>query len=236
MTVPNAPSLSSRQARVAGFLYLPIIICGISSEVFIRSQLIVSGDAGATAGNILAAGPLFRLGFFLDSVMLLCDVALAVALYLIFRPVSHALSLTAAAFRLTQAAVLGVNLLCYYAAWLVLTVPSYAGSFDTAQLGSLAMLALDLHGHGYDLGLLFFGISNLILGYLIIRSRLFPGILGYGLIAAAVVYLLGGYVRFMVPDLYPAMQPAYLVPLIAELAFCLWLLTKGVGVAEAGNA
>lgn len=58
-------------ARTAGGLYLIIIVCGIFGEAFVRSSLVVPGDASATAGNILASPSLFRLGFVADSVMLL---------------------------------------------------------------------------------------------------------------------------------------------------------------------
>ena len=207
-----------------------IITFGIFSEVFIRSSLIVTGDATATATNILASESLFRVGFAADSFMLLSDVAIAVLFYVLLKPVSKTLALIAAAFRLTQAAILGFNLLNYYAALLLLTGAGYASAFEANQLYALVMLFLDMHSHGYDLGLLFFGLSNLILGYLVIKSDYFPGILGYGLIAAGVVYLTGSFTRFLFPDYLSLITPAYIVPLIAELAFCLWLLVKGVRI------
>ncbi|KAA3633392.1 MAG: DUF4386 family protein [Proteobacteria bacterium] len=55
-------------ARVAGVLYLAIIVCGVTSEFLVRSVLIVPGDAGATAANILESTGLFRAGFALDAV------------------------------------------------------------------------------------------------------------------------------------------------------------------------
>ena len=63
-------------ARIAGLLYLIIIVFGIFSEVFIRSRLIEPGDATATVSNILASTSLFRFGFVADSIMLLSDVAI----------------------------------------------------------------------------------------------------------------------------------------------------------------
>ncbi len=223
------PALSV-YARTAGFLYLVIIVFGIYSEVFIRSSLIVTGDAAATASNILASEGLFRFGFVADAIMLLSDVAIAVLFYVLLKPVSKTLALVAAAFRLTQAAILGFNLLNYYAALLLLNSAAYALAFNSDQLNTMAMLFLDLHGHGYDLGLIFFGLSNLILGSLVIKSGYFPAVLGYGLIAAAVVYLAGSFTRFIFPDYISFIEPVYIVPLIAELAFCLWLLVKGVRV------
>jgi hypothetical protein len=98
------------------------------------------------------------------------------------------------------------------------------------QLHALAMLFMELHGHGYDLGLLFFGLSNLVLGYLLIKSDYFPAILGYGLAAAGVVYLVGSFTHFLFPEYLSFVTPVYIVPLIAELSFCLWLLVKGVRV------
>lgn len=215
-------------ARLSGVLYLLIIICGMFSEAYIRSSLIVPGDAATTAGNILASPGLFRVGFASDSIMLLCDVAIAVLLYVLLRPVSRTLALAAAAFRLTQAAVLGFNLLNYYAAMLLLGGATYQAGLDTAQLHAQAMLFLELHSHGYDLGLIFFGLSNIILGYLLIRAAYFPSIFGYGLITAATVYLTGSFTRFLFPEILPFITPAYIVPLLAELAFCLWLLIRGI--------
>jgi hypothetical protein len=230
MTVNAVPTSPLVYARVAGLLYLIIIVFGIFSEAFIRSSLVVAGDASATATNILASKPLFRVGFAADSIMLLSDVAIAVLFYVLLKPVSKTLALIAAVFRLTQAAILGFNLLNYYTALLLLTGTEFAIAFEADQLNSMAMLFLNMHSHGYDLGLMFFGLSNVFLGYLVIKSDYFPGVLGYGLIAAALVYLMGSYTRFLFPDYMSFITPAYIVPLIAELSFCLWLLVKGVKV------
>jgi hypothetical protein len=230
MTVRCPENYPLIYARVAGLLYLIIIVFGISSEVFVRSRLIVTGEATTTATNILASEGLFRFGFVADSLMLLSDVAIAVLFYVLLKPVNKTLALIAAAFRLIQAAILGFNLLNYYAALLLLNGAVYATAFKPDQLHALAMLFLDMHSHGYDLGLVFFGLSNLILGYLVIKSDYFPGILGIGLIAAAVVYLTGSFTLFLFPDHISFIEPIYIVPLVAELSFCLWLLVKGVRV------
>lgn len=214
-------------ARAAGALYLIIIFCGIFSEAGVRMRLIVAKDAGTTAANIFAHEGLFRIGFAADVVMLFADVAIAIFLYVLFRSVSETFSLTAAAFRLTQAAILGYNLLNYYAAILLLSGGSLTAVWRTDQLNALAMFFLELHGHGYDLGLLFFGMSNFVLGYLVIRAVGVPTVIGYALMGAAMVYLLGSLTRFLFPAYLSFVQPLYVVPLVAELAFALWLLLKG---------
>jgi hypothetical protein len=228
MTNHNAETSPLVYARAAGLLYLIIIVCGIFSEVFVRASLIVPGDATTTANNIMASEGLFRLGFASDSIVFLSDVALAVLLYVLFKPVSKTLAMIAAAFRLTQTAILGLNLLNHYAVLLVLGGADYLATFETDQLHALALLLLNIHSHGYDLGLLFFGLHCLVLGYLIVKSDYFPGILGILMVAAGLVYLTGSYTLFLFPDSAALMTPIYVVALIAEVSFCLWLLVKGV--------
>jgi len=48
-------------ARIAGILYLIIIIAGALGQIFIRGRLIVAGDAAATAGNLVASQSLWRI-------------------------------------------------------------------------------------------------------------------------------------------------------------------------------
>lgn len=217
-------------ARIAGILYLAIIVCGIFSEVVVRARLIVPGDATLTATHIRASSLLFRAAFVADTIMLLSDVAIAILLYALLSSVSRTLALMAAAFRLTQAAILGSSLLNYHGALLLSVNSVYGSLFADNQPQALALLLLELHGHGYDLGLLFFAISNFILGYLLMKSELFPTVLGYALQAAAVVYLVGSYIRFLLPELLQFFHPFYAIPLVVELSFCLWLLIKGVRV------
>lgn len=216
---PNATALS----RWAGLFYLVIIACGLTAELAVRSALIVPGDAAATAARIVGREALFLRGVLLDMVMLLSDVALAVLLFLLFRPVGLGLALAATAFRLVQAAVLAAGLLHLYAAHLVLTRGGFAGMAPDAQ-AAIAMLHLDLHAHGYDLGLLFFAVTCAALGTLVQSSGWFPRPLGWLLWAAALVYLMGSGMRFLAPDLLPAFQPLYAICILAEAGFCAFLL------------
>ena len=83
---------------------------------------------------------------------------------------------------------------------------------------------LDLHGHGYDLGLIFFGVNSLIMGLLVWRSGHFAKVFGAGLAIAGLVYLIGSGLRFFSPEWSQAFVPAYLLTILAETAFCIRLL------------
>ena len=68
-------------ARVAGLLYLMVFVLGIFAEFFVRQNLIVPGDAAATANNIMASESLFRMGFMSDLIGQMCFLLLPLALY-----------------------------------------------------------------------------------------------------------------------------------------------------------
>jgi hypothetical protein len=223
-------------ARLAGVLYVIVIVCGIFAEVVVRSRLVVDGDAQATAANVVDSEALFRLGFAADLVVFLCDVGLAVLLYLVFRPVSRALSLLAAAFRLTQTAIIGLNLLNMFAALLILTDATYLDTFDRGQSESLALFMLDLHAYGYTLGLTFFGVSTLVIGALVYRSGCMPKALGIVLGLAGVGYVADSAAFFLVPGYDGSISPILLAPaVIGEVWFALWLLLRGERLESLGR-
>lgn len=213
-----SPALA-RQIRVAGLLYLIIIVAGLGAELGLRGPLIDLTDAEGTAAAILAAPVQFRLAIAADLIMALCDAGLAILLYLIFRSVAPALALSAMVFRLIQTILIAANLMAMQAAWLLIS-----GDTGVVDAEALALVFLDLHGHGYDLGLFFFGVNSLIMGMLVWHSRVFARAFGIGLAAAGLVYLTGSALRFFAPDLSAAFAPAYGVTILAETAFCLRLL------------
>lgn len=227
MTARTADLSPSTTARITGVLYLLIIVLGIFAEAGTRARVIVADDPGATAAMVAGSVGLLQLGFLADSIVFLCDAAVAVFLYVLLRPVHRTWAMVAAAFRMTQTAVLALNLLDQHAALLLLTGPEYA-AIDTTTRDALAYLMLDRHAHGYDLGLLFFGVHCLIIGVLIARSAILPRALGWLLVGASVVYVAGSYVHFLAPAWSARIVPVYAIALVAEVGLCGWLLIRGV--------
>lgn len=227
---------SKKTARIAGVLYLIIIVAGIFAEFFVRSRLVVPGDAAATANNITASESLFRIGIAADLVMIASDVALALVFYVLFKPVSNSLSLLAAFFRLVQAAVLAINLLALFFVLKLLSGADYLSVFSPEQFQALALLFLNAHGAGYSIGLVFFGINCFILGYLVIKSGYLPRILGILLIFASMGYLIDSFAKVLLSD-YEKYETTFTLVVFApafigELSICLWLLLKGVKTSE----
>ncbi|PRQ08538.1 DUF4386 domain-containing protein [Enhygromyxa salina] len=215
-------------ARQAGALYLIIIVAGIGGAALVRGPLLVPDDPALTAANLVAHELPFRLSILADVVMALADVALGVLMYVLLRPAGSTLSLMAMAFRLAQAAAIGVNLLNLHVA----VTLAGQGAFADPQGQALASAFFEAHGAGYDLSLFFFGVNCLLVGALIARSGFLPRALGIGVGVAGLVYLGGSTVHVVAPQFVDAVAPLYGIPVLAELALCGWLLVRGLDARQ----
>jgi hypothetical protein len=218
-------------ARIAGLLLLIVAVLGPFSLLYVPSTLFVPGDAPATADNIRASEGLFRLGIVSDSLIFLLEIVLTALLYVLLRPVSRALSLGAAFARLAMTVIMGVNLLPYFTALLLLSGAGYLTAFKPAQLNALALLSLNAHQYGVYIWQLFFGLSLFVLGYLIFKSGYFPRILGVLMVVGALGYLLDAYGNILFHSYGETFGWVVGVTAVfGELPFFLWLVIKGVNV------
>lgn len=225
MTVQTSITSPRSQARVAGFLYLIIIVAGAVGYTT-HSTLFVWNDAAATADNILASEYLWRLSFGAMLVMLACDVAVAAIFYLLFKPVNRALSLMACAFRLVLVAIVGVSILGRYAPLLLLKNAASA-AFEPDQLQAMGLLSIKMFEQGFEVALVFFGFHCLAIGWLICRSRFLPLFLGVLLVIAGLSYLISTLANLVFPVVALPFD-VQLLSYAAEIVLCLWLIVKGV--------
>lgn len=220
-------------ARLGGLLYLVIIIAGALGELFVRGSLVVPGDATATAHRLLASQGLWRAGIVGDLVMHLCDVVMMWVIYLLLRPVHRPLALLTLLFNLIQTAVLAANKLTLLVPLVLLGSDAYLAAIAPAQREAWSYAAITLHEYGFAVGLLFFGMVCLVEGYLIRRSGFLPAWIGALMQLAGACYLVNSFALLLAPGFEARLFPAILMPcLVAELSFALWLLLKGVDVAQ----
>ncbi|MBZ9612632.1 DUF4386 domain-containing protein [Rheinheimera maricola] len=224
-------AMSQGYVRFAGCCYLLIIGLGLYFETMVRGNLIVAGDAIATAAQISAAQTLWRSGIVADLCMQLLDIPIIVLFYLLFKRVNAALNLTATGFNLIQTAMLVANKLTLMLPLLLAGSGVYLAAFSAEQRDALAYLAIQLHGYGFAIGLLFFALACIIRGYLIIKSQLFPKILGLMLGLAGVCYLINTLALLMAPDVAAKLFPWIMLPvLVGELSLSLWMIVKGANL------
>jgi len=188
--------------------------------------IVVSGDAAATAANLLAHESLFRLGLSTSLIAMAFYVAMTALFYELFKPVNRSLALVAAFMGLAGCAVQTVSYLFDLAPLAVLGRAPYLSVFNGQQLQALALLFLKLQGQGETTSLVFFGLYDLLIGCLILRSTFLPRILG-ALMAIAGL----GWLTVLSPTLLNHLSQLVLpLGFVAELLLMLWLLVKGVNV------
>ena len=215
-------------ARVAALTYLAVIVAGIIAEMFISARIIVPGDAAATAAQIGANSPLYQLGLSVYLVEMLFQVAMSVPFYFLFRPVSKSAALLMVFFNLIGCAIKIGSRVFYIAPLFVLADANLASAFSTDQIQTLALILLRVNEQAAGISLVFFGASTIAKGYLIIRSKFLPRILGILSVIAGL-----GWLTFMFPPLASALF-LYILALgiIGSLSQIAWLLVKAVNVEQ----
>lgn len=205
-------------------------MAGGFGEAYVPSTLIVSADAAATAKNIVGSITLFRLGFAGYLVEALCDVGLTWVLYVLLRPVHRDLALLAAFFRLISTAGFAMAEVHYFAASRILGGADYLRTFSPDQLNTLALLSVKVSAFGQGVFSMFYGVASVLLGYLIVRSRFLPKILGALLALSGFGFVTSTFVSVLAPAYASAL---FFVPgALAGLSLTLWLLVKGVDVPK----
>ncbi|MBK7895632.1 MAG: DUF4386 domain-containing protein [Anaerolineaceae bacterium] len=138
------------------------------------------------------------------------------------------------ATRLMQAAVHAANLINFIFPLILINGGDYLTSFTPGQIDSLVLLFTDVHYFGVLVSEAFFAVSLFLLGYLVVKSELFPGFLGIMLAIAGMGYVLDSFGIFLMPQYATAFANIMFAPaIIAELSFTLWLLIKGIRTPKA---
>jgi hypothetical protein len=222
---------TNKTARIAGAVYLSMVLTGPFSLIYVPGKLIVRGNATATAGNILAHDTLFRLGIIAGLFGQVIFICLAVALYRLLSDVNKTWARLMVAFVLVAAAVGFVIELNNLGALILFRGGEFLSVFDKAQLDALGMLFIRLHGKGNMMAEIFWGLWLLPFGLLVFRSGFLPRWIGVWLMINCFGYLILFVTALFFPD-YNDKAFLYLQPvLFGELAIMLWLLIKGVKLA-----
>jgi hypothetical protein len=235
MTIETENSISQKiadqsprkTARMAGLFYLIFILTTVLAS-YIRGNIIVTGDAAATANNIVASQGLFRVGFVTELLSAVFFVLAAWALYALLKPVNKNLALLLLVLNLGGVAVECLNALNLFAALQFLSGANYLNVFQTGQLQAMAMSSLNLYTSGFAIAQIFFSAWLLPLGYLVYKSRFLPKWLGLLLILDFFGNMSWFLQVFLLPDYKIIAYPGNAISFIAEIALTAWLLIMAV--------
>ena len=220
----------NKSARVAGFLYLLANLPAPFALVFLPAQLIVRGDAAATASNILASESLFRLGIVGLLFNSIVNIFLVLALYQLLNVVNKYMASLMVIFMLVVVPIGMLNELNNLAVLQLLSGAEYLNVLTTEQLRALMYFFLRLHGQGLNIAQIFWGLWLFPMGYLVFKSGFLPRILGLLLMIGCFGYVIQSFLAFLGYNVSIIFYTSW-----GELLLVLWLLIKGVNVEHWKN-
>lgn len=227
---PFLNHLSQQQtARVAGWLYLTLIICGVFYLVYIPSKLIVWENAATTVENIRNAEQLFRWGVVSGIVSFLAFLLMSLALFKLLRHINTALAWLLLVFVLVSIPLTFSHMLHHFSVLSLISQPGYLQKWDAVRLQEEVMIHLESFNHGVLLSNVFWGLWLFPFGLLVFQSGFLPKILGILLVLGGGSYLVDFVGRF----LFPSYSNSILLTLmgvpatLGEFGICLWLIILG---------
>jgi hypothetical protein len=219
-----------KAARIAGAIYLSMIVVAPFSMLYVPGKLIVRGNAAATAENILAHETMFRLSIFGDLIGHVIFICLGVALYRLLSGVNKTWAALMVALVLVSAAVGFVLTFDNIAALLFFRGDDFLAVLDKAQRDALGMFFIRWHSNGIFADELFWGFWLFPFGLLVFRSGFLPRWIGVWLMINCFGYVALSVIAQFFTAYYEAAFRYSQPVLFGELAIMLWLLIKGAKV------
>jgi hypothetical protein len=214
-------------ARTTGLLYLGLAVTGALGFQLVRGQLYVADDPGGTLSNLVEHTSMARLGIVLELGIVLTQALAAVWFYRLFRSVdSFAAGLVAIFGMVNAVAILG-------SAALLATALDVSDDRSLAAAGGAAatvQLLYVVSGHLWGVAGVFFGLWLLPMGWLVVRSRWLPRLLGQLLMVGGVGYVLSTFVSYVFADAGLAAGLLTVPATIGELWIVGYLIVFGVRV------
>ncbi len=214
-------------ARLAGFVYLLLVITGIIYLVYVPSQLIDWQSAEITVKNIMEAEFLFRLGIVAGVISSICFLILPLVLYELLKSINKTYAVLMVVLAVVSVPISLFNMINKIDVLTLLSGAQYLSVFNVEHLHSQVMILLKSYNNGISLVQIFWGLWLFPFGYLVFKSNYLPKFLGICLMLGCFEYL----ISFFGIQLYPNVKiPSFVgyAHSIGEIGICLWLLVMGV--------
>lgn len=224
-----------KAAKVAGLMFLFIVIGWTLNWTLVDSKLTVAGNVTATVNNIMANELLFRIGITNQLIFSISGVVLALALYIILKPVNKNLALLALFLKLMEAIIGAVIALCSFMALLILNGQASLTAFEQEYIQALVGLFLNGRISISAIPMVFLGLNLMVFFYILFKSKYVPRILaGFGILSYALIFMYA-LITILSPN-YAAIMIIQIIcwapSVLFELIIGLWLLFKGVNVQQ----
>jgi Domain of unknown function (DUF4386) len=219
-----------KTARIAGILYLILVVSGMFHLMYVPSQLIVADNPSLTISNIIARETLFRLGILGGIICYTAFLLLPLALYKLLSPVNKTHAVLMVTLAAVSIPISFVNLLNKFSVLTLIGKAKYLSVFDAGQLQAQALLYLDYYSNGNQVASIFWGLWLFPFGYLVYKSGFLPKVFGILLMAGCFGYIIDFLGYFFFSNYSETVFSTFIgIPSsLGEIGICLWLLIIGV--------
>lgn len=218
----------SKNARLAGLLYIVFSAVGFVRLIYIPNKLFIHGNAAATTANIAAHESLFRFGIFAYLICAAGWIFVTLALYRLFKEVDRGPAVLMVILgSLVVTPIFFMNAVNDAGALLFARGGEFVSAFDKPQREAFVMIFLRLHHYGDLANEIFWGLWLIPFGALVYKSRFLPRILGVWLVIACFSYLASSFTGILAPQYEDTVWKYASIVNLGELAMMLWLLIMG---------
>lgn len=216
-------------SRIAGLIYLGVVLTGLFSLMYVPSKLINYDNASLTFQNLTASEMLFRFGIVSGVLCYIFFLFLPIVLYKLLRQVNEEIAKLMVLLALISVPMYFVNLQNELTALSLIKAPNYLNVFSTEQIQSQVLLYINQYDNGMRLIHIFSGLWLFPFGYLVFKSNFLPKILGILLMLGCFGYLINFFGSRLISNYSELGISSYisLPASLGEIGTCLWLIIIG---------
>lgn len=218
-----------KTARIAGLLYLGVVLTGIFTLMYVPSKLFVADNASLTYQNIASSQSLLRFGIVGGLLCYTFFLFLPLVLYKLLKPVNENYAKLMVLFAVLSVPIFFLNVQNLFSILSLINEGQSKFGLTSEQTQSQVMLCLNQYDNGMRIVHIFSGLWLLPFGYLVYKSGFLPKILGILLMLGCFGYLINFIGNTLISDYSKLGLSSYisLPASIGEIGICLWLLVMG---------
>lgn len=231
--MPSATAIQ-RTAKQAGLLYLAMSLFAMLDYFYLRGLFVVSGDAAATARNILAQEQLYRIEILVAVGTQVLFILVALTLYRLFEDVDRHQARVMLALVGTGIAGAFASIALNATPLVFLSGDEYLSVFGQPQLEALSYAALRFNGKQHQILTFLWGLWLFPFGILILKSGFLPKFLGVLLLVTGIAYVASSIASVGFPDAVAIVRKIAFPLYFGEFIVVLWLAFLGAKPRAAG--
>lgn len=220
---------NKKLARIAGLIYLCVVLTGLFSLMYVPSKLIVPDNPSLTYQNIASSQLFFRLWILSGLLCYTFFLFLPLVLYKLLKPVDESYAKLMVLLAIISVPMFFLNVQNEFTVLSLVNDTKNHFGLPAEQIQSQVMIHLEQFKNGMRIIHIFSGLWLFPFGYLVFKSGFLPKFLGVLLMLGCFGYLINFVGHTLIPNYSKIGISSYIsMPAsLGEIGTCLWLLIMG---------